>query len=63
MSFPTPALIEPLKELVFDRTEKCPSRHWITWGGESACFVPSMIPATDTYHIDISVFIGTFRGS
>jgi protein SCO1/2 len=60
MSFATPLLIEPLKELVFDRpTVQSAMQHL---GNRIRLFCTVYDPATDTYRIDISVFIGAFVG-
>lgn len=60
MTFPTPLLIEPLKDLVFG-TPKNQSRlkHL---ENRIRLFCTVYDPATDSYRIDISVFIGTFVG-
>ena len=60
MSFPTPLLIEPLKELVFDRPKSQSALQHI--GNRIRLFCTVYDPATDTYRIDISVFIGSFVG-
>jgi len=60
MSFPTPALVEPLKELVFDRPRPPSALDYLENRIRLFCTVYD--PATDAYHIDISVFIGTFIG-
>jgi protein SCO1/2 len=60
MSFATPLLIEPLKELVFDRPVAQSTLQHI--GNRIRFFCTVYDPATDSYRIDISVFIGAFVG-
>jgi protein SCO1/2 len=60
MSFPTPQLIEPLKQLVFGEPRSQSSLDYLSKRIRLFCTVYD--PATDTYHVDISVFIGTFVG-
>lgn len=60
MSFDTPLLIEPLKDLVFDRPEPQSALHYMSNRIRLFCTVYD--PATDSYQIDVSVFIGTFVG-
>lgn len=60
MSFPTPQLIEPLKQLVFGQPTSQSSLAYL--GKRIRLFCTVYDPATDTYHVDISVFIGTFVG-
>ncbi|MEP5764212.1 MAG: SCO family protein [Halieaceae bacterium] len=60
MSFPTPALVEPLKQLVFGQPTAPSTVDYLSNRIRLFCTVYD--PATDTYHIDISVFIGTFVG-
>lgn len=60
MSFPTPLLIEPLKELVFDKPTAPSALQHI--GNRIRLFCTVYDPATDSYRIDISVFIGSFVG-
>jgi len=60
MSFPTPQLVEPLKQLVFGEPTSQSSLDYL--GKRIRLFCTVYDPATDTYHIDISVFIGTFVG-
>lgn len=60
MSFPTPSLIEPLKELVFGQPQGQSTLDYLSNRIRLFCTVYD--PATDTYHIDISVFIGTIVG-
>lgn len=60
MSFDTPLLIEPLKELVFGRPREQSTLQHMTNRIRLFCTVYD--PATDSYRIDISVFIGTFVG-
>jgi protein SCO1/2 len=60
MSFPTPQLVEPLKELVYGEPRSQSSLDYL--GKRIRLFCTVYDPATDTYHIDISVFIGTFVG-
>ena len=60
ISFPTPHLIEPLKELVFGQPKTHSSLDYL--GGRIRLFCTVYDPATDTYYIDYSVFIGTFVG-
>jgi protein SCO1/2 len=60
MSFPTPQLVEPLKELVFGEPRSQSSLEYLSNRIRLFCTVYD--PATDTYHVDISVFIGTFVG-
>lgn len=60
MSFDTPLLIEPLKDLVFDRPKPQSALHYMSNRIRLFCTVYD--PATDSYRIDISVFIGTFVG-
>lgn len=60
MSFDTPLLIEPLKDLVFGRPREQSVLHYMENRIRLFCTVYD--PATDSYRIDISVFIGTFVG-
>lgn len=60
ISFPTPHLIEPLKELVFGEPGEHSSLDYLTNRIRLFCTVYD--PATDSYYIDISVFIGTIVG-
>lgn len=60
MTFPTTALVEPLKELVFGRPQ--PESALQQLGNRIRLFCTVYDPATDSYRIDISVFIGTFVG-
>lgn len=60
ITFPTPALIDPLKELVFGRPREQSALSYL--GNRIRLFCTVYDPATDSYHIDISVFIGTFVG-
>lgn len=60
MSFPTPALIEPLKQLVFGEPRGQSALDYLSNRVRLFCTVYD--PATDTYHVDISVFIGTGVG-
>ena len=60
MSFSTPLLIEPLKELVFGQPKTQSAFHFMENRIRLFCTVYD--PATDSYQIDISVFIGTFVG-
>jgi protein SCO1/2 len=60
ISFPTPQLIEPLKELVFGKPKSHSTLDYL--GGRIRLFCTVYDPATDSYYIDISVFIGTFVG-
>ncbi|MEH6569579.1 MAG: SCO family protein [Halioglobus sp.] len=60
MSFDTPLLIEPLKDLVFGRPREQSALHYMKNRIRLFCTVYD--PATDSYRIDISVFIGTFVG-
>jgi protein SCO1/2 len=60
ISFPTPQLIEPLKELVFNKPKSHSTLDYL--GGRIRLFCTVYDPATDSYYIDISVFIGTFVG-
>jgi protein SCO1 len=60
MSFPTPQLIEPLKDLIFGQRRDQSSLDYL--GKRIRLFCTVYDPATDTYHIDISVFIGTIVG-
>jgi protein SCO1/2 len=60
MSFDTPLLIEPLKDLVFDRQVPQSALHYMSNRIRLFCTVYD--PATDSYRVDISVFIGTFVG-
>lgn len=60
IQFPTPQLIEPLKELVFDNPRSQSTLDYLSNRVRLFCTVYD--PATDTYHVDISVFIGTFVG-
>jgi len=58
--FPTPQLIEPLKELVFGEPESQSALDYLS--GRIRLFCTVYDPATDNYYIDISVFIGTIVG-
>ncbi len=60
ISFPTPILIEPLKELVFGQPTNLSLVNYLENRIRLFCTVYD--PATDRYEIDISVFIGTFVG-
>lgn len=60
ITFPTPQLIEPLKELVFGEPRDHSSVAYL--GNRIRLFCTVYDPATDSYYIDISVFIGTFVG-
>jgi len=60
ISFPTPQLIEPLKEMVFGEPKSHSTLDYL--GSRIRLFCTVYDPATDTYYIDISVFIGTFVG-
>jgi protein SCO1/2 len=60
MTFPTPVLIEPLKDVVFDRPQPTSTLSYLENRIRLFCTVYD--PATDTYHVDVSVFIGTFVG-
>jgi protein SCO1 len=60
MQFPTPTMIEPLKELVFGTPRSESNLDYL--GKRIRLFCTVYDPATDTYHVDISVFIGTFVG-
>ncbi|MBE9537777.1 MAG: SCO family protein [Proteobacteria bacterium] len=60
ISFPTPHLIEPLKELVFGEPKTHSALDYL--GGRIRLFCTVYDPATDSYYIDYSVFIGTFVG-
>lgn len=60
MSFPTPHMVEPLKQLVFGKPQSQSSLDYLSKRIRLFCTVYD--PATDSYHIDISVFIGTFVG-
>lgn len=60
IEFPTPHLIEPLKELVFGQPKTHSPLDYL--GGRIRLFCTVYDPATDSYYIDYSVFIGTFVG-
>lgn len=60
ITFPTPQLIEPLKELVFGEPREQSSLSYL--GNRIRLFCTVYDPATDSYRIDISVFIGTIVG-
>jgi protein SCO1/2 len=60
ITFPTPQLIDPLKELVFGEPGEQSSLSYL--GNRIRLFCTVYDPATDSYSIDISVFIGTFVG-
>jgi protein SCO1 len=60
ITFPTPHLIEPLKDLVFGEPRDQSSLSYL--GNRIRLFCTVYDPATDSYYIDISVFIGTFVG-
>ncbi|RLQ21350.1 SCO family protein [Seongchinamella sediminis] len=60
IEFPTPHLIEPLKDLVFGRPREQSALDYL--GNRIRLFCTVYDPATDRYYIDISVFIGTFVG-
>ncbi len=60
ITFPTPQLIEPLKDLVFGERREQSSLSYL--GSRVRLFCTVYDPATDSYHIDISVFIGTIVG-
>jgi protein SCO1/2 len=60
MSFPTPILIEPLKQLVFGEPREQSTLEYLSNRIRLFCTVYD--PASDNYYVDISVFIGTFVG-
>lgn len=60
INFQTPHLIEPLKQLVFGEPRSQSSLEHL--GNRIRLFCTVYDPATDSYYIDISVFIGTFVG-
>jgi protein SCO1/2 len=60
MSFPMPILVEALKQLVFGEPREQSMLEYLENRVRLFCTVYD--PATDTYQIDISVFIGTFVG-
>ena len=60
ITFPTPQLIEPLKELVFGHPKEQSSLSYL--GNRIRLFCTVYDPATDSYRIDVSVFIGTIVG-
>ncbi|MCB1699806.1 MAG: SCO family protein [Pseudomonadales bacterium] len=60
ITFPTPQLIEPLKELVFGEPREQSALSHL--GNRIRLFCTVYDPATDNYYIDISVFIGTIVG-
>jgi protein SCO1/2 len=60
MSFPTPIMIEALKQLVFDKPQAQSMLEYLENRIRLFCTVYD--PATDTYQVDVSVFIGTFVG-
>jgi protein SCO1/2 len=60
ITFPTPMLIEPLKDVVFDKPRPESALDYLENRIRLFCTVYD--PATDNYYIDISVFIGTFVG-
>lgn len=60
ITFPVPQLIEPLKELVFGEPKTHSTLDYL--GGRIRLFCTVYDPATDSYYIDYSVFIGTFVG-
>lgn len=60
ITYPTPALVEPLKELVFGEPRQQSTLEYLQNRIRLFCTVYD--PSTDSYRIDISVFIGTFVG-
>ncbi len=60
ITFPTPRLIDPLKELVFGEPREQSALEYLENRIRLFCTVYD--PATDNYYVDISVFIGTFVG-
>jgi len=60
ITFPTPHLVEPLKELVFGKPPGDSTLDYLK--GRIRLFCTVYDPATDSYHIDASVFIGTAVG-
>lgn len=60
INFPTPQLIEPLKQLVFGEPRRQSTLDYL--GNRIRLFCTVYDPATDSYHIDVSVFIGTIVG-
>ena len=60
MSFPTPIMIEALKQLVFNQPQAQSMLDYLENRIRLFCTVYD--PATDTYQVDVSVFIGTFVG-
>jgi protein SCO1/2 len=60
ITFDTPQLIEPLKDLVFGEPREQSALSHL--GNRIRLFCTVYDPATDNYYIDISVFIGTIVG-
>jgi protein SCO1/2 len=60
ISFPTVQLVEPLKQLVFGEPREQSTLDYLTNRIRLFCTVYD--PASDSYRIDISVFIGTIVG-
>ena len=60
MSFPTPTLLEPLKEQVFGQPSAPSMLDYLENRVRLFCTVYD--PATDNYYVDVSVFIGTIVG-
>ena len=60
ITFPIQRLIEPLKQVVFGEPEAPSTLDYLENRIRLFCTVYD--PATDSYHIDTSVFIGTFVG-
>jgi protein SCO1/2 len=58
--FPTPALVEPLKELVWGRAAQATTFDGWVSGLKLLCTVYD--PAADRYRFDYSVFVGAFVG-
>ncbi|MFT5482923.1 MAG: protein SCO1/2 [Halieaceae bacterium] len=60
MIFPTPEVLEPLKQLIFGNPSTESVFDYLN--GRIRLFCTVYDPATDNYYIDYSVFIGTFVG-
>jgi protein SCO1/2 len=60
ITYPTPHVVEPLKQLVFGEPEEQSTLSYLENRIRLFCTVYD--PATDSYRIDISVFIGTGVG-
>jgi protein SCO1/2 len=59
-SFPLPALVEPLKDLVYGT--KASATSWDGWVNGIKLFCTTYDPANDRYRFDYSLFVGLLAG-